>query len=686
MQESLLTIGTRHQSHFERLKSHEVSKFDPFIKRLDKDIREVLTKQGDNVTRKALEAQIKQIEAGMTGTLEDYRKVWADSTKEIAINEAAFERKTLENVVDGVNFKLPSDTQIMAAVNAAPISASGGKVLSEVYKDFSKAETRRIGNVIRLGYAEGQTTPQIIKRVRGTSAAQFRDGTLAQVKRKQEMMVRTTLTHTANQARAEVMRANSKAIDGYVWTATLDSRTGTADAALDGKFFKDGNGPLPPLHMNCVLGDARVTSATGISVASKRIYKGEVVTIETVSGNVVTLTPNHPVLTTTGWVDAKLLNVGDKCITQARCKGIRVGNSNNHRSFIMFKDLFETLRRDSRMIAVKVPVSSPDFHGDAGDNEVAEILIARNLLPIFNTGLIEHLGKFRFDSGDTRGGDLPLQSFSTFYQGFQRWSAAAHSVVRGLSKFINFIRRSMVHARLLLLASISWLNAIFYKNTINSGTCKTNFLGNASDSDTFIIKGQNIVNADAVIASRRGIDRNPSTNNNSSDYSETDTDVPAYFFQGDSATVVADDIVNVSIRKLDLPCHIYNLQTLDHTYAVNGIITHNCRCSTVAHLKESLQFLSKGRTRAARDVKMKDGKLMKGKSIKVKNQTYYSWMKTQPASVQDSIIGKSRGQLLRNGGLTSDRFAELQIGKNFEPLTLEQMKKLDPVAFTKAGL
>lgn len=66
--------------------------------------------------------------------------------------------------------------------------------------------------------------------------------------------------------------------------------------------------------------------------------------------------------------------------------------------------------------------------------------------------------------------------------------------------------------------------------------------------------------------------------------------------------------------------------------------------------------------------------------------TYYDWLKTQPAEFQDAAIGKTRGLLLRNGGLTSQRFAELQLGKNFEPLTLAQMRDLEPVAFERAGL
>ena len=106
----------------------------------------------------------------------------------------------------------------------------------------------------------------------------------------------------------------------------------------------------------------------------------------------------------------------------------------------------------------------------------------------------------------------------------------------------------------------------------------------------------------------------------------------------------------------------------------------NCRTTTSAVLVDEFSFLSQGRTRSARDPQT-------GEVGRVSaNQTYYGWLKTQPASVQDSIIGPNRGQLLRGGGISSERFAELQLGKNFEPLTLAQMRELDPVAFENAGI
>jgi SPP1 gp7 family putative phage head morphogenesis protein len=99
----------------------------------------------------------------------------------------------------------------------------------------------------------------------------------------------------------------------------------------------------------------------------------------------------------------------------------------------------------------------------------------------------------------------------------------------------------------------------------------------------------------------------------------------------------------------------------------------NCRSTTVAVIEE-FAFLDEGATRASADG-YQDAK-----------ETYYSWLEKQPASFQDSAIGPTRGKLFRNGGLSADKFARLNLGSNFQPLTLAEMRKLEPLAFETAGL
>lgn len=103
-----------------------------------------------------------------------------------------------------------------------------------------------------------------------------------------------------------------------------------------------------------------------------------------------------------------------------------------------------------------------------------------------------------------------------------------------------------------------------------------------------------------------------------------------------------------------------------------------CRSSMTAELDDRFQFLREDATRSTRG---QDGV----QSVSA-NTTYYEWLKTQSANFQDAAIGATRGKLLRDGGLSAERFAEIGIGKTFEPLTLTQMRELDPVAFERAGL
>jgi SPP1 gp7 family putative phage head morphogenesis protein len=106
----------------------------------------------------------------------------------------------------------------------------------------------------------------------------------------------------------------------------------------------------------------------------------------------------------------------------------------------------------------------------------------------------------------------------------------------------------------------------------------------------------------------------------------------------------------------------------------------NCRTTYTAVLDDRFAFLEEDATRAARD--LETGKI----EYVDANQTYYGWLKNQPAAFQDSVLGKTRGELFRDGGLSSERFAELQLNRNFQPRTLEEIKKLEPLAFERAGI
>lgn len=100
----------------------------------------------------------------------------------------------------------------------------------------------------------------------------------------------------------------------------------------------------------------------------------------------------------------------------------------------------------------------------------------------------------------------------------------------------------------------------------------------------------------------------------------------------------------------------------------------SCRSTTVPVLDKTFKILERGATRASATGPVPQ------------RQSYYQWLKNQSANFQDSVIGPTRGKLLRDGGLTAEEFSRLQLNRIFEPLTLDEMRRLKPLAFEKAGI
>lgn len=103
----------------------------------------------------------------------------------------------------------------------------------------------------------------------------------------------------------------------------------------------------------------------------------------------------------------------------------------------------------------------------------------------------------------------------------------------------------------------------------------------------------------------------------------------------------------------------------------------NCRSTTVAVLGPEWDFLDEGATRASSGP---------NPGYVSADLDFYDWLKNQPATFQDTAIGPTRGKLFRDGGLTPDQFAKLNLGRDFEALTLAEMREIEPEAFRRAGL
>jgi SPP1 gp7 family putative phage head morphogenesis protein len=130
-------------------------------------------------------------------------------------------------------------------------------------------------------------------------------------------------------------------------------------------------------------------------------------------------------------------------------------------------------------------------------------------------------------------------------------------------------------------------------------------------------------------------------------------------------------------RRTTIQCKSLDGRTFEPGKGPMPPIHPNCRSTTVAVLGKEFDFLDEGATRASSGP---------NPGYVDADLNYYDWLKTQPADFQDIALGPQRAKLFRDGGLTPDRFAELNLGRDFEALTLAEMRQIEPNAFKRAGL
>lgn len=254
--EALIEQTTRHSVFLERLKAGEVKRFEPFLREMDQVLRERLTRADLTAfQRNRVETLAREVGVLLSDILGRYETDLKDSLMSTADYEAGFEVRSLNEILTGsYEAVIPALTQVRSAVLTVPLSvrgADGGKLLEPFIKDWSRQEVVTISNRIRQGAFEGETTQDIIRAIRGTKARKYNDGLLAVTNRHAEAVTRTALQHVASVARQETWKANEDLVTGYRWVSTLDSKTSQQCRSLDGRIFQNGNGPVPPIHVNC---------------------------------------------------------------------------------------------------------------------------------------------------------------------------------------------------------------------------------------------------------------------------------------------------------------------------------------------------------------------------------------------------------------------------------------------------
>lgn len=247
--EQILDETISHQIGLQGYSTATVRKIIALINRAELDVVEQIREVNDlsTVTRLNkllvnLRAVLKEAYGVINGTLDE-------ELLDLSKYEAEFQESMITAAVPiKLDLEMPTAAKLSAAVNSRPFQ---GRLLKEWYAQLEEAAQVRLRGAVRMGFTEGATVDDIVRRVRGTKGLQYRDGVTEISRRGAEALVRTAVSHTANSAREAVYKENTDVISAVQWVSTLDSRTTLICISRDGKTYPPGTGPRPPAHINC---------------------------------------------------------------------------------------------------------------------------------------------------------------------------------------------------------------------------------------------------------------------------------------------------------------------------------------------------------------------------------------------------------------------------------------------------
>ena len=149
----------------------------------------------------------------------------------------------------------------MTVADGTTLTLPNGEVVRKAFQSMSTSQAELFSQAVRNGLLTGESMPSIIRRLKGRLVRNDRSSLAQQIQKggavtarannQIRAIVRSSITQVTDAAAEQVALANPDATTRYIYRAVLDSRTTPICRSLDGKVYKWGEGPVPPLHFGC---------------------------------------------------------------------------------------------------------------------------------------------------------------------------------------------------------------------------------------------------------------------------------------------------------------------------------------------------------------------------------------------------------------------------------------------------
>lgn len=306
-------------------------------------------------------------------------------------------------------------------------------------------------------------------------------------------------------------------------------------------------------HPHCVPG-GQLVATNKLGAVTKAFYEGFVIEIRTASGNRVTVTENHPVLTPRGFVAAKFLDQSCDILISSDPEGLhKVVNPDNYQRPTLVENLFASVGHSSSMASRVMEVTGEDFYGDGRffDSDVDVVFTDSFLWDHFKAVFLKDFYEMLFGDTLILNSGFLFKEFRPSFQFLQGYGATPSSILSLLSHLVAFFLAHSVKSDFMGLFAPSEVNPEFVES-VTQGVPTHSHL-----SSEFIQR----------------FSRDVSVNDSLGGVPVSDS----------SGFVVPSRVIGLVRRRFS--GHVYDLQDdMYGLYTCNGVLVKNCRCTWVKHI------------------------------------------------------------------------------------------------------
>lgn len=499
----------------------------------------------------------------------------AGSDELVSFTKEKLEGAALEQIQR--NAGILGDTIVDNAKTAKTIANSSFKNATFSERIWSQQDLLKndLYGILSTALIQGRNPREFIPKVRKSF-----DVTRYQAER----LLRTELTRVRIQAQVESYEANG--IDEYEYVACGLRDVCPICKVLDKQIFKlkdmEPGENAPPMHPNCVLPDTEII-APGIEAITKSDYSGDVIKFVTANGRNVTVTPNHIVPTSRGWIRAKNLIKGDKVFCYRGCIESRtIGTPTDNNRTLTIENLFASIIEAQSSTTCCVPAASIDLKGDVIPNSKINIIFVDGKLgDKINTLMSKFISdSFLIGTGETR--ESVLSRDGSLSKLLIRIGLAFDGFMGRFDKGSVFFRSSATSRDLISLRRASDYDARLFKYSVNNTATDFILIGNSQTTHAGSVISDN---GSLINLSLSSVNRNSQSNSifNENFFNSFSSlmDNSRYLSDTFTTLIEVDDIID--IQRCFYSGHVYDASSLSTLYIANGIVTSNCHCSTAPH-------------------------------------------------------------------------------------------------------